>query len=204
MIVWENGKISPEFILGSATSNMRASLKMLFPDLNIKGVSREQILSCIDIDGMVIDPDGLRSALWDLMGSELTGSYHIMELADSELATRDRCEILDRVYASVRTSRSEVRIETNQAIDARIRHADNQEDVLDVLYLGEAEAEIADHLYDYVDPDKGVRFKAYRVFRIPVLSRITIGTSTLRPSLSRARFTGGLRPKQRWTSFSSG
>lgn len=211
MLVLERQRIRPEFLMGCATQNTRALLRELFPEsrATIKGRTKDSLLENAHIDDIEVTPDSFKDAMWRLMDSTVTGSYHVMEMADTEFRQLDCSRILDNACAEINAIYGDSSIQTNQPLATRQRDGDN-ETVYEILYLGEAEAE-------YPHPEKDgddmvidgqlFKFKAYLVLHVPVISKIVIGSAHTAPYVITRPIHRSVTPKaemdhiQEWLSI---
>jgi hypothetical protein len=197
MVVLSHDRLSPEFLDGAATANARAALKRLFPEIKIKGRKREEVLDNVDVASMDVTPAQFRAAMWDLVGGPLTGQYHTMQLADSLLRERDVPELLESLRQELAVTTATTTIETKRPLDVRFVQNAKGESLLEILYLGEAEAEVHDSVEDRdeIIGDKKYRLKAYLVRLVPVISKITIGAVRTAPTIMMRPIHQGATPK---------
>lgn len=198
MIVLTRGHLSAEFFEGTATNNLRAAIREMAPDLPRGGRGRRGILANMESDGLEVSADEFRRAMWVLVDGSLTGTYHRMELSAGELRARDASGMLDTAYQVTRAtygSRSE--IETGNPLDARISQTDEHGTSLEILHLGEAEAETPDHEKDEtkVIEDRSYKFKAYLVAVVPVISKVCVTSNLPRASIITRPIHRGVTPK---------
>ncbi len=173
MIIWNDETLNREFLESSTTGNLRATLRALLPDREIKGKSKDDLFENFSEEDQIISFGGLTQALWRLVDDELRGQFHVMEIANSHWANFNRQEVsiarLDQIKALM-DGRNH--IATDEIIDARIAGEPGQRH-FDMLLIGEAEAEQRSEGDDR--EENGFVFKAFKQVLVPILSKVVLG-----------------------------
>lgn len=204
MVVLTKNRLSSDFFAGCATCNARKTMQQLFPEEKIKGRKRQEVLSSIDLNDKEVTPAQFRDAMWTLVNGSITGAYHRMELANSELFSKENVAgLLQSVCNNVVSVYGKYdQIETGYPLDARMITIDSEK-VLEILFLGEAEAETHDYVEDREEliDGKKYKFKAYLVSVVPVISKIKIGCCSIGPTIKMCPIHQGTTPKAQLTSI---
>ncbi|MBS1704219.1 MAG: hypothetical protein JST12_21325 [Armatimonadetes bacterium] len=173
MIIWNEGTLNREFLESSTTGNLRATLRALLPNREIKGKSREDLFERFTVEDQNISFNGLTEAFWKLVDDELRGQFHVMEIANPHWANFDRetvsttrlTQIKDIMYGRTHFS-------TDEIIDARIVGGNGNRH-FDMLLIGEAAAEQRSENDDR--EEDGFVFKAFKQVMVPILSKVVLG-----------------------------
>jgi len=178
MLVVENHQLKREFLQSAGLPTMRALIPHLFPGSKAKARSKDELLERLPPEPWNIDVQGFRRAMWELASAEV-GAMHLGIMSAPELDRQNAANILDpahsRWQARIKQAAS---VETNAIIDSRVQKQ-GRDVLLEILHLGETEAEIYEEQASYNDVVGGTpyHFKAYRIARVPVISAVQIDTA---------------------------
>jgi hypothetical protein len=176
MVVLHDNVLAPDFLASAALPVVRALVPYLFPNSKARARSTEELISRLPPQPWKIEPRALREALWAVMAAD-GHAIHMGILAKQELDGETAGRILPELHAAWTASgERNVTITTGTVIDARLSGMAGQP-LLEVLHLGEVEAEVYDEEMSYrrrIDQAEYV-FKAYRITGVPVVSTVQVG-----------------------------
>ncbi len=173
MKVLVNGHLSIEFLQSAALNTARQVYRTLFPNSPTKFHSKEDVPVKLAEEELSCTSEQLRSAMWDIVGDGLNGQFHLA------LATKGdgiKAEAVDKALKLASLVTKDVaNLESEVILDIRRTEIEGHEG-MEILYLGEAEAEVHDPAEDRHGKVNGAeyKFKAYRLLNVPVVSKIAV------------------------------
>ncbi len=168
MYIYRENEFDPDFLQSLPIHALRALIRSLSEDEGPKDRSKEVLLKKFQEIGATCEIEDVVRVLWDVLDAKSGGAFARVAVLTSDRAERNlqnfaRSATLSPVQYGV--------IEPNQFVDGRMVGSRAE-----VLFIGEAEAEVPDPEQDREEEIGGrkFKFKAYRVLDVPVVAKATI------------------------------